>query len=229
MARLIRLVLSKDLKPLLKDLAVNVAGELAYRQLTKDRKLREDVLDLVVRAVFVEGQPALRQQAAFDARLVTRRGGIGLPAQEMSRAVQQMMESWSAIHARLKTCRVPALKADVEQQLARLMPQDVLQATPWLRIKECPRYLKAILHRLEKGPLDPPKDAKLQKEVEAFETRYWQAAKAVDVRVSPVDDAFRWLLEEYRVSLFAQQLKTPVPVSAKRLSDAWQDRNKVAR
>ncbi len=228
-ARLIRLVLAKDLKPLLKDLAVNVAGELAYRQLTKDRKLREDVLDLVVRAVFVESQALLREQPAFEARLATRRGGIGLPAQEMSRAVQSMLESWSAIQAKLKACRVPTLKADVEQQLSRLMPPDVLQATPWLRLKECPRYLKAILQRLDKGPLDPAKDAKLQKEVEAFETRYWQAAKAVDATTAPVDDAFRWLLEEYRVSLFAQQLKTPVPVSAKRLTDLWQERNKGGR
>ncbi|MEY4761141.1 MAG: hypothetical protein RLZZ200_997 [Pseudomonadota bacterium] len=222
--RLIRLVLSKDLKPLLKELAVNVAGELAYKQLTKDRKLREDVLDLVVRAVFVEGQPALRDQPAFDARLATRRGGIGLPAQEMSRAVQSMLESWTAIQARLKACRVPALKTDVEQQLSRLMPPDVLRFTPWARLKEFPRYLKAVLHRLEKAPLDPARDAKLLKEVEAFEPRYWQAAGAVDATVAPVDDPFRWMLEEYRVSLFAQQLKTPVPVSAKRLADLWQER-----
>ncbi|MEN9706081.1 MAG: hypothetical protein RLZZ393_1960, partial [Pseudomonadota bacterium] len=228
-ARLVRLVLSKDLKPLLKDLAVNVAGELAYRQLTKDRKLREDVLDLVVRAVFVEGQSPLREQPAFDARLATRRGGIGLPAQEISRAVQSMLESWSAIQTKLKACRIPALKADIEQQLGRLMPPDMLLATPWARLKECPRYLKAILHRLEKAPLDPAKDAKLQKDVDNFDGRYWQTAKAVDDPVAPVDDAFRWLLEEYRVSLFAQQLKTPVPVSAKRLEEAWQERSKVNR
>jgi ATP-dependent helicase HrpA len=228
-SRLIRLVLARDLKPLLKDLAVNVAGELAYRQLTRDRKLREDVLDLVVRAVFVEGQPPLREQPAFDARLATRRGGIGLPAQEISRAVQSMLEGWAAIQAKLKACRIPGLKADIEQQVGRLMPADVLGTTPWARLREFPRYLKAILHRLDKAPLDPVKDAKLQKEVEAFEVRYWQAAAAVDTTYAPVDDAFRWLLEEYRVSLFAQQLKTPVPVSAKRLTDAWQDRQPLKR
>jgi ATP-dependent helicase HrpA len=220
-ARLIRLVLSKELKPLLKDLAVNVQGELAYRQLTGKRSLREDVLDLIVRAVFIEDQAPLRQAGAFEQRIASQRGGIGLPAQEISRSVQQTLESWAMIKSRIKDCRIPALRDDVTTQTDRLVPQDLLQVTPWGRLKELPRYLKAILHRLERAPADPARDAKTVKEAEAFETRYWQSVRSEPGAPSPIEDPFRWLLEEYRVSLFAQQLKTAVPVSAKRLAEAW--------
>jgi ATP-dependent helicase HrpA len=227
-ARLIRLVLSKDLKPLLKDLAVTVQGELAYRGLAKDRTLREDVLDLVVRAVFVEAQPELRHAAAFEQRIAARRGGIGLPAQEISRSIQQTLEAYAALQVRLKDCRVAALRDDVRAQMSRLLSADLLPATPWQRLKEFPRYLKAVLHRLEKAPLDPARDAKLMAELEPLESRYWKAVKDEDGARAPAADPFRWLLEEYRVSLFAQQLKTPVPVSAKRLAEAWAARQQGA-
>ena len=78
-----------------------------------------------------------------------------------------------------------------------------------------------VLHRLDKAPLDPARDARLTQEVELLSSRYWKAVQQEDGAVPPPGDAFRWLLEEYRVSLFAQQLRTPVPVSAKRLADAW--------
>ena len=228
LVRLIRLVLSKDLKPLLKELAVNVQGELAYRTLGSKEPLREAVLDRVVASVFLEGQPVLRYQAAFEQRLAGCRGGIGLPAQDISRSVQQTLEACAAIQSRLKDCRVPALRDDVRVQVARLLTADLLYATPWQRLKEFPRYLKAVLHRLEKAPLDPARDSKLVKELEPLESRYWQAVKDEDGTRAPAADPFRWLLEEYRVSLFAQQLKTPVPVSAKRLAEAWAARQQGA-
>ena len=218
LTRLIRLQLAKDLKPLLKDLAVTVQGELAYP------KLREELLDRVVAAVFIEGRPLPRTAAGVEARIAQCRGGIGLPAQEISRCVQQTLDAWVAAQARLKACPLPATKADVTAQLARLLPAGFVADTPWVRLREFPRYLKAVLHRLEKAPQDPARDLKLSREVEAVETRYWQAVIREKGSRPASEDPFRWLLEEYRVSLFAQQLKTPVPVSAKRLTEAWQER-----
>jgi ATP-dependent helicase HrpA len=224
LTRLIRLVLSKDLKPLLKDLAVNVQGELAYRQLGSRQPLREAVLDRIVAAVFLEGQPALRHQAAFEQRLARCRGGIGLPAQEISRSVQAGLEALVVAQARLRACKLDASRRDIEAQLARLVPAEFISVTPWQRLREFPRYLKAIAHRLEKAAQDPARDQKLALEVAALESRYWQAVASEQGAQPPATDAFRWLLEEYRVSLFAQQLKTAVPVSAKRLAEAWQER-----
>jgi ATP-dependent helicase HrpA len=224
LTRLIRLVLSKDLKPLLKDLAVNVQGELAYRTLGSRAALREAVLDRVVASVFLEDQPVLRHQAAFEQRLASCRGGIGLPAQEVSRAAQAALEALVAVRARLRATKLEAVRRDVEAQLARLVPADFIATTPWQRLREFPRYLKAALHRLEKSAQDPARDQKLALEVAALESRYWQAVVNEQGARPPAGDAFRWLLEEYRVSLFAQQLKTAVPVSAKRLAEAWQER-----
>jgi len=112
----------------------------------------------------------------------------------------------------------------VEAHLARLVPADFISVTPWQRLREFARYLKAIAHRLEKAAQDPARDQKLALEVAALESRYWQAVAGEQGARPPATDPFRWLLEEYRVSLFAQQLKTAVPVSAKRLAEAWQER-----
>ena len=235
LVRLLRLVMAKDLKPLRKDLAINVQGELVYRGLTahplldKDlqagRDLRDDLMDCLVAAVFLEGQPDIRTAEALQARVTTRRGGIGLPAQEISRSVQSVLESLGAAQAKLRDLKLPAVREDLQRHLSRLVPAGFVLVTPWARLREFPRYLKAVVHRLEKAPQDPARDAKLLAEANAAEERYWQAVKAERGHRPPGQDAFRWLLEEQRVSLFAQHLRTPVTVSAKRIADAWQQRD----
>jgi ATP-dependent helicase HrpA len=234
LVRLLRLVMARDLKPLRKDLAVNVQGELVYRGLAahplldKDlqpgRDLRDDLMDCVVSAVFLEGQPDIRTAETLQARITTRRGGIGLPAQEISRSVQSALESLGAAQGKLRDLKVPAVRDDLQRHLSRLVSAGFVLVTPWARLREFPRYLKAVVHRLEKAPQDPTRDAKLLAEATAAEERYWQAVKAERGHRPPGDDAFRWLLEEQRVSLFAQHLRTPVTVSAKRIADAWQQR-----
>jgi ATP-dependent helicase HrpA len=234
LVRLVRLVQSREFKALRKDLAVNVQAELAYRKLeahpllseglAPGRDLRDDLLDALAAAVFLDGQPVLRHAAAFEQRVATCRAGLGLPAQEISRGTQLALEALQAAHASLKQCRHAATVQDVAAQLARLVPAGYLLTTPWVRLRELPRYLKAIAYRLDKAAADPARDAKLAAEVATLETRYWQGVTGGKDRSPPQEDAFRWLLEEYRVSLFAQHLKTPVPVSARRLQDAWSTR-----
>ena len=115
---------------------------------------------------------------------------------------------------------------DVRSQLARLIYAGFVLTTPWSQLRELPRYLKAVQHRLAKAPQDPGRDLKLLRELAVVEEPYWRAVRAEQGHLVPERDSFRWLLEEYRVSLFAQQLKTAVAVSARRLSDAWQARAK---
>jgi ATP-dependent helicase HrpA len=234
--RLIRLVLSRDLKPLRRDLPVNVQGEMVYRSLSAHpllnpelkpgRDLRDDLLDRVVMTAFLEGQEPVRSAAAFDARITMRRGGIGLPAQEISRAVQSALERLARVLAALPKAAEPAA-ADIRAQLAWLVPAGFLLVTPWERLKEYPRYLQAIEQRLEKLGRDPRRDGQLAAEIAPLETRYRDRVKAERGLRPPGDDEFRWLLEEFRVSLFAQQLKTRVPVSARRLNEAWAEREKM--
>ncbi|MEJ0084399.1 MAG: ATP-dependent RNA helicase HrpA [Pseudomonadota bacterium] len=233
--RLIRLVMARDLKPLRRDLAVNVQGEMVYRtlaahpllnpDLVAGRDLREDLLDRIVMTVFLAGREPLRNAAAFDERIANSRGGIGIPVQEISRSVQASLERLFRIQSAL--AKEPQSTADdIRSQLSWLVPAGFLLLTPWHRLQEYPRYLQAIEQRLEKAPRDPRRDAQLAAEVAPLETRYRAQVKAERGLKPPSADEYRWMLEEFRVSLFAQQLKTRMPISARRLDDAWTERER---
>jgi ATP-dependent helicase HrpA len=236
-ARLIRLVMARDFKSYRRDLAVNVQGEIVYRGLlphpllnpefVAGRDLRDDLLDRVVISVFLEGQAPVRSGAAFEARINELRAGIGLAAQEISRTVQGALERLGRIHTALARVAAPAA-ADVRAQLAWLAPAGFLLTTPRERLQEFPRYLQAIEQRLEKLPRDPRRDAQLAAEIAPLETRYRARVKAERGLIPPGGDEFRWLLEEFRVSLFAQQLGTRTRISARRLEEAWAERERLA-
>jgi ATP-dependent helicase HrpA len=104
------------------------------------------------------------------------------------------------------------------------MPGDFVVATPWERLQHFPRYLKAASLRLDKLRVDPARDARAAAEIAQFETRVLreEARQRKGGSVDPQLAQFRWLLEEFRVQAFAQELRTPVPVSAKRLTKLWQ-------
>jgi ATP-dependent helicase HrpA len=156
-----------------------------------------------------------------------RRGGIGLPAQEISRSVQASLERVARLQSALAKAP-PAAATDIRAQLAWLVPAGFLLTTPWERIREFPRYLQAIEQRLEKVNLNPKRDAQLAAEIAPLEARYRERVKAERGVLSPGEDEFRWLLEELRVSLFAQQLGTRTRVSARRLEEAWTERLKAS-
>ena len=235
-ARLIRLVMAREFKSLRRDLAVNVQGELVYRglaahpllnkELVAGRDLRDDLLDRVVITVFLEGREPLRSAAAFDARVdhAARRSrpagaGTGARCAVRTRATGPGTGGIAEVAA--------PTAADIRAQLAWLVPAGFLLVTPAERLKDFPRYLQAIEQRLEKLKLDPRRDAQLAAEIAPLESRYRERVKAERGMLPPGTDSFRWLLEELRVSLFAQQLKTKVPISAKRLADAWAERERM--
>ena len=231
LARLLGLSLVKEIKYLRKNLGVNAQAELLYRQLPPhpflykeldaERDLRNDLLDRIMAALFLEDQPDIRSAEAFKARLTDHRTELVLKAEEMAKAAQTLMQSCAEIQTRLKGCRTASLKADIQAQMGLMLYRGFWVRTPYRQIREIPRYLKAMLIRLEKAPLDPLRDLKQFKEIEPFLDRYWQAVQASHGRIVPERDPFRWMLEEFRVSLFAQALKTPYAVSAKRLEEAW--------
>jgi len=110
---------------------------------------------------------------------------------------------------------------DAAQQLQRLVGKRFVADTPWPQLQHFARYLKAIVLRLDKVRGDPVRDAQRMAELKPQEQRYW---RLVAERKGVVDERmleFRWLLEELRVSFFAQELRTPQPVSVKRLEKAW--------
>src|SRR5262249_39273583 len=146
--------------------------------------------------------------------------------QEIARSAAAIVAEQAALQKKLAALEksFPQAVADVRQQLDRLLAPGWLSRTPWERGQHLPRYLKAAALRLDKPRADPQRDARLAPTAARPEppTRRETASRARYGAPPAELDQFGWLLEELRVSLFAQELRTPVPVSAKRLAKLWQ-------
>ncbi|HSW16219.1 MAG TPA: ATP-dependent RNA helicase HrpA [Ramlibacter sp.] len=198
---------------------------VAYMPLGTLEELREQIIDVALdRAFLMEPIPA--DEPSFKRRVDEGRGRLTLIANEVARLAGAILVDYAAAARKLKDTRnAPEVSQDVAQQLQRLMPKRFLKDTPWAALQHLPRYLKAIVLRLDKLRADPARDAARLTELRPQETRYW---RLVADRKGSVDERmqeFRWLLEELRVSFFAQELRTPQPVSAKRMDKVWAQLN----
>lgn len=150
------------------------------------------------------------------------RGRLTLICTEVARLAAIILAEYTVAARKIKDSKnAPDVAADAAQQLTRLMPKKFLSVTPWSSLQHIARYQKAITARLEKYRTEPARDSARLKELQPLEQRYW---RLVAERKGVVDERmqeFRWLLEELRVSFFAQELRTPQPVSVKRLEKAW--------
>ncbi len=188
-------------------------------------ELREQIIAVALdRAFLIDPLPT--DEFAFKRRIEEGRGRLTLIANEVARLAGVILLEHATAARKIKdTKNAPDAVADAAQQIARLMPRRFLQLTAWDRLQHLARYLKAITLRLEKYRADPARDAARMVELRPLEQRYW---RLVAERKGAVDERmleFRWLLEELRVSFFAQELRTPQPVSVKRLDKAWTQLN----
>jgi ATP-dependent helicase HrpA len=228
LSRLILLALNRDIKYLRKNLPVKPAQELAYSQLPQPvgcasrtaSALRDDLLMLLVQSLYLDDQPDIRSEAVFRQRLEQHRARLIEQGNSLAALATGALEGCLALEKTLGTWPANDPSAqDLREQLRQLAYAGFVRATPAARLKEYPRYLKAAQHRLDKLRQDPARDRRQLDLLKPFQQRYWDSKPQ-----QPASDEFRWLLEEYRVSLFAQHVKTPVPVSAKRLEEVWAKR-----
>jgi ATP-dependent helicase HrpA len=183
--------------------------------------LREQVVNAAIERTCLE-EPWPADRAQFLARKDEARGRLNLIAQQIAQLVAAIVQEAAQLPKRLAAGRAfAAACADVEQQLARLFPKRFIEVTPAAQLAHYPRYLKAIAARLDKLKGDPARDKTLMAEVAPLQTSYARAVSARKGVPDPRLEEFRWLLEELRVSLFAQELRTPMPVSVKRLQKVW--------
>jgi ATP-dependent helicase HrpA len=219
--RLFALQLRDALKYLEKNLPDLQKMAVAYMPLGTLEELREQILEVALdRAFLLDPLPA--NAADFQRRLDEGRGRLTLIANEVARLAATILADHAAAARKIKDTRIqPEATADALQQLQRLVPKRFLAATSWPRLQHLSRYLKGIVLRLDKLRADPARDASRLAELKPQEQRYWRLVAerkgAVDERM----EDFRWLLEELRVSFFAQELRTPQPVSVKRLDKVW--------
>ncbi|HSV70734.1 MAG TPA: ATP-dependent RNA helicase HrpA [Methylibium sp.] len=221
--RLVALQIRQPLQYLEKNIPDLTRMAVAYMALGGSaEELRDQVIAVALDRAFL-ADPLPTDAAAFAKRVDEGRARLNLIAQEVARQAAAVLAEQAIAARKLKDAR-PAKEVadDVAAQLARLVTKRFLTDTPWPALQHLPRYLKAVTLRLDKWRADPARDAQRLAELRPLEQRWLrrlgERKGGADARL----DEFRWLLEELRVSLFAQELRTPQPVSGKRLLKAWE-------
>ena len=184
-------------------------------------RIAADVLEGAVREALVRGRPPVRDAAAFDARLARGAADVARVEAEMSKIFGDVLADAAALHERLsKGGFCDETVESVTTQLAWLVYRGFPRLVPLARLRHYARYLKGIAVRLDRARTNPSGDRSKEARFAPYWTRYREALAVRDAAARPsaaVLAEFRWMLEEYRISLFAPELKTPVPVSPKRL------------
>jgi ATP-dependent helicase HrpA len=221
--RLIALQIREPLKYLEKNIPELTRMAVAYMALGGSTdELREQIIQVALdRAFLIDPLPT--GAAGFAKRVDEGRARLNLIAQEVARQAATVLAEHAVAARKLKDAR-PAKEVvdDVTAQLARLVPRRFLVDTPWPALQHLPRYLKAVTLRLDKWRADPARDAQRLAELRPIEQRFLKRVAELRGAADAQLDEFRWLLEELRVSLFAQEVRTPQPVSVKRLQKAWE-------
>ncbi len=228
--RLYQLQLRKECTYILKNIPQSAAAELAYHRLPKhgiinynpSGSYKDDMLYCILSHVFIEGR-TIRSREAFERNLLQHKADLMTVAQEAGKTALEIMNLYADIKTRLQRLNAnDPLARDINQQLDFLIYAGFIRNTSFDQLNAIPRYLKAVVYRLDKFSNDPQKN----QEINRYATRFWQdiEKKSKKDSIIPELDPFRWAIEEFRVSLYAQQLKTAYPVSAKRLEKAWDER-----
>ena len=220
--RLFALSLKEPIKFLERNIPDLVKMSVYYMPLGTAEELREQIVDVAIDRAFLE-EPLPTDEVEFRRRLEVGRSRLNLIAQEVARQAHAVLVEYAAAARKLKDARPPKdVVDDVQSQLQRLVGKRFVLTTPWAQLHHLPRYLKGITMRLDKLRTDPARDTQRLGELRPVEQRWLRTLAdrrgAVDARLTE----YRWLLEELRVSLFAQELRTPQPVSVKRLDKAWE-------
>ena len=187
--------------------------------------LLADVLAAICDRAFIGEDPLPRSESGFSEQV--RRARTRLPA--VAEGAFRLLGSIAARHQQLtqRLAAMPSsasrLAVEVRKRRDGLVYPGFFAATPWTQLTEVPRYLAALERRLVKFAENPGRDERHAATVGAWWERYRERVEGNRKagRIEPGLERFRWLLEELQVSLFAQELKTPFPISYRRLEKAW--------
>ncbi|MCE1249642.1 MAG: DUF3418 domain-containing protein, partial [Comamonadaceae bacterium] len=219
--RLVALAIKDALKYLEKNIPDLQKMAVAYMPLGTQEELRAQIIATAMDRAFLQ-DPLPQNAEQFAQRVQEGRGRLTLIANEVARLAGTILTEYAAAQRKIKdTKNAPETTQDAGKQLQNLIAKQFIAQAPWAQLQHFPRYLKAITVRLDKYRADPARDAARLKELQPLEQRYTRLLAerkgAQDARMQE----YRWMLQELRVSFFAQELKTPYPVSSKRLDKVW--------
>ncbi|TCS35734.1 ATP-dependent helicase HrpA [Paucimonas lemoignei] len=222
----LRRLMALQLKEQLKYLEKNVPGlqqmGMQFMSLGTQEELRDQIIQAGLERACLQ-QPLPKNAAEFNQRKDEGKGRLGLLVNEIARLAGQILAEYYALPKKLQGAKGhPQAVADIQSQLQGLMTKRFIADNDYTQLSHFPRYLKAISVRLEKLRADPARDTRLMAEWQQVAQPWQRALKGQGARSDPRMVEFRWLLEELRVSLFAQELRTPMPVSPKRLQKVWE-------
>ncbi|MDN2677331.1 ATP-dependent RNA helicase HrpA [Janthinobacterium sp. SUN033] len=195
---------------------------MQFMALGSQEELREQIINKALDIACLQ-DPLPLDAASFAKRQAEGKSRLVLLVNEIARLLSQVLTEFHGLPKRLQN--IPAAAAtDIQSQLQGLVHKRFLTENEYTQLAHFPRYLKAINVRLEKLRADPARDTKLMAEWQSAAAPYLRQAKdrQAGKNTDPKLVDFRWMLEELRVSLFAQELRTPMPVSAKRLQKVWE-------
>ena len=191
-------------------------------------KLAQPLADAVTQRIFHDcfappEAPPPRNRESFNERLSQGRARLEEDGGRVTNTVRAVFKEWRAVRAALDTARSSSLAAavaDGQEQLDSLLPPDFIESTPRPWFGHLARYLKALARRLARLPADAKRDAELAARIKPF-VQVWQSLQAdrLGAGARPELDLLRWMIEELRVSFFAQDLRTALAVSERRLTE----------
>lgn len=191
-------------------------------KMSPSEQLKTDLIHVAFDRCFIFDQAPIRTKQDFEQRLETKRSELVMIATELAKQVAKPLAEYHAVAKRLSgKMPMTALNAvkEIREQLNHLLYQGFVHSTPDSALKRLPMYFQAIGQRLDKIASDPMRDKQWMQEI----APHWQRYLAnVNKHNSAEFIKYRWMLEEFRISLFAQGIKTAYPISAKRLISQWE-------
>jgi ATP-dependent helicase HrpA len=226
----VKRLLALELKEQVKNLERGPSGfnalALRLQAVMPADKLREDLAAAVLDRAFIGEDEAPRTPKAFEEQKKRAKARLPAVTEAATRHANAIAEAFQALGAAIaQGASLGKVVHEVKAQRDHLVFPGFLARTPWERLEHVPRYLKGAALRLAKFRSNPDRDVRHSPVVAGLWAQFEARAEA-DRKAGarePKLEEFRWLVEELRISLFAQELKTPFPVSAKRLQKFWDE------
>ena len=218
---LMKLQLKEQVKDLNKGIQGFTQAAMLLKHINADT-LRDDLTQAVCDRAFIGEDELPRNEKAFKEQIKRARSRLPAVKEALSRYLQETTAAYAELNSKLGKHPLTHL---MRQRLQTLLAAGFATRTPWAQWPRLPIYLKAMTLRLEKYSSNPARDAAREADIQELEQMWQEKTDSLVKQGLPISDgltAFKWMIEELRVSLFAQELKTPYPVSVKRLLKEWE-------
>ncbi|MDX8390496.1 MAG: ATP-dependent RNA helicase HrpA [Mariprofundaceae bacterium] len=224
--RLFMLSLHQQVKFLRKNITDLASITLHYAQIAPAEQVQDELITAAFTSIFMS-EPLPHDSVSFHNRLDQGRANVVNATQAAAASVCEALQAYTKIQQALNQNTLPVRAPTVntiKTQLDQLIYPGFITATPTPRLQHLPRFIQAATIRLEKSGRNTAQEKQYEADINTLWQNYLNRASALQQEDSDFKDMeeFRWLIEELRVSLFAQTLKTSQPVSVKRLEKAWQ-------